>query len=1041
MRVHSPELPPSPPQPHQPNVQSVPPTASRGLRSSRELGHGAHFPLEQVESTSATASTLIDWSKPSTSAIPYSPPPSSSFRTFSTSAHPSASKRRSASPEPLNVHSDPFATLEATLAQTSTADERTAALPSLVASFDALLSDSSPLSGSTIPRTTFDHLFSRVAALPSSDLSFSLAVLKRLQSFASQHDWPLELWQTRALLRVRVEKDEQGRLKRVRRFGPEAEVNVGKGNGRTARGVREKREYLDWVADEYARQLNSGGGHVEDAELLERYALAVANRLPPSPSPASDASARAAQLALARRSSGFLLRSLSLRPPPADNAIPSPSPVASLPLRFLFCLDDHTTALSHLLATLEHNYLPSVSTIRTILNSFYGELDAATSTISPTLHTIGDEDAYAQAKQLLDEVCSDPCPRRREAGESQLDALLRLRLERVERAETLEATPHFAFIDWLVGDFALQLEKREESLKVKAIEAAMRVWEASQVKEKDEWRIRAKRFSRSRAAKVLVTLARQACARSSVEAFPTAARLAVELCTQYLPQPLLIHDSVTLLRAATSTDQTAAFALFEALIAPPPPHVIAAIAAGEKPYSPFSWTTSLLPSFTSLFLSSASSADPALPLRLYHSWTASGLSFPIGLWNPLWRAAGRRGDVDELARLVEDWEETGRGPVSSRIIQVVISAAAELPIPVSSSSSAASAPLPTSFTTPDSTASTTTSRLTVTQGRILAPLRLLSFFRSRYCQTPSSPPPPPLLHPSKSYLLIPPSAYLSVLRSLSRSHLDRRSAFRQVWRQMLMDSSPGRVGQGVRVGVGAYNAAIAVNVWRPGPWFTVRDLDAAGVVYNELVAAAAAGGGRGGPQPNRETFSLLLHGFLRIATSPHATKRRKHVVLEGALRTFSAACRRGTGVRGHQAARLVRTLAERGRWEEGKRCQEEWWRVLVAVERSWNPWEGGEREGKAQRARDMWEDREIKAEVREMRWVREECERLERGGSTGREKGHHRAGEEEVKGDLEGEREDAAASSEVFEVVELLTPPSDSATDSPSHPHDTPLHN
>ncbi|BGP14831.1 hypothetical protein JCM10213v2_002786 [Rhodosporidiobolus nylandii] len=943
--------------------------------------------------------------------------------------------RKRDSPPPPPVDPQPFTSLETLLSLSSSAAKRSAALPSLIASFDALSSSASSSASSEPPpitRKELNHLFYLLSTLPTSEAAFSAALLKRLAALMEAYGWALFLPQWRAVLSARLAKEEADRLRRLVRFGAEGArpaVNVsGRPKSRRERVARDKAEYADEVADRYLTACEASA----QGEGRDRLRMKDAERLPPAPAAAGTPEA-AAELALARRASRFLRRSVELFSHfTPRHHLPEPSPAASLTLPFLFASpapEDRLAALAHVRVAAAGGMLPSVAAIRRVVLAHYGERDAApTATPSQQQQAASEaeeEAAYANALRVLDAVCADPCPAgKRAEGESALDALLAARIARVERAEALDAEPTLYFIRWLAFEV---LPSNGADDRGEALHAALELWEASQVRGRVEWDVAALKYARSRSAKLLLELVRAACTAEGTAAMaagraertsPTL-QAAVEVGMRCLPHPLLVQLAVPLLQAVTvrSTNPPLALDLFEALTAPASstsPVSAAAAEEQQRDYADFTWTANLLQSFTTLFLSAAAAVEPSLPIRLYLSWTASGLSFPVGLWDPLWQAAGRRGDVDELSRLIDDWEETGRGTVSSRIIDLVIRAAAQAPFPSFASSYAATRSSPP---VPPRVHPNPAHPVMPSQGRILPALRFLRFFRGRYAASPSDAP-HPAVAPREPWRLVPLSAYLSILRVLSRSFADRRQVLRRTWREMLLD--------GHAPPIQAFNSALAASVWRPSAYFTVRDLDAAGVVYNELIAASRAPEeGANRPQPDRETFSLLLHGFLRVASSPSYTAQRQGLMLEAALRTYTAAAARGTGVRGQQCAKLIRCLALQGRWEDAKRTQEEWWRVLVDVEREW------EVSGRG----SVWEDPQVRREVREMRKVREEVELME----VQKELAERQEPENLAAVDDDGFRQE---SPEAFETALLVAAPSSTSPSfARSHPHDTPLQN
>ncbi|GAA5861385.1 hypothetical protein JCM8547_006113 [Rhodosporidiobolus lusitaniae] len=1023
--------------------------------------------LKQVERPRAVA---IDWSKPSTSAIPYSPSPSSpaSTRPFSTSSRSFGAKKASRQiAKGKNVASasftlkdavsvDPLSVLEDALSPSLSAQKRSALLPTLINSFNAFFDSPTP-SPPPLDRQTFDSLFARTEV---QDLSFASAMLKRLRlvGLLPAYGYRLSTAQFAALLRVRLARLEQDRREREKlQGGHVAAIGAVKGK---ARALRDRRAFVDELAEDYAAALEtmSRGGVLgrkrreEGAKLLEQYADSVARQLPRAMAGSGDVTPETLEIAL--RAATFLRRALELLPSafpsstPHDNPdaslLPPSEPSLALSLTLPFLLlppssppsssaspsffspstssppaDPSSLALDLLSLAASHGRIPSITSLRSLVSRWHGDApfssSSSLSSLAAYTPAAAAPDEYAHARSVLDDVCSDSgvrWGRRTEepSREEKLDELLRLRVERVERAEALESDPGGTFARWLAfervkgrkggGEEGLGVGMGVEE-KRKSVEPALRVWEAMMVRGRSEWEVNARKFARSGGAKLLEALVREACRleREAFEAkqeresstsfsFSSASRdsynsasrrppppspcltTAIRLSLSYLPLPLLIHNSTPLLLATTVSSHSPhlAFALFGSLTLPPssssPAYDAAASSSSSPPPAPFTWSANLLPVLTTLFLSAPAVVAPSLRLRLYSSWTASGLSFPQGLWNALWEAAGQKGDVEEVKRLVVDWEETGRGPVSGRTIGRVLSASCNLP---SFSSALWSPPLP-SATKPSSSFA-----LDSSTSRVLAPLRLLAFFRSRYAHSPTFPPPSSL----PAHLRVPlQTGYVPLLLALARSQTDRRNAFTLVFRQLELD--------GHAPSVEAYNAAIAINVWRPEGAFTVKDLDKAGVVYNRLIAASQSSSSETGrPTPNRETFSLLLHGFLRVAGSNalSITPRRARITLEAARRTFEVAVGRGVAPRGQQVAKLVRLLArgpseieegEEGdgegavepRFEDAKRVQERWWALLARR---------AEREGEEA----VWENEGVKREVAEMTRAREDVERAE----------------------------------------------------------------
>ncbi|GAA6000241.1 uncharacterized protein JCM10292_004050 [Rhodotorula paludigena] len=945
----------------------------------------------------------IDWSQPSTSTIPYSPSP----RFFSSSSLASASaSRRSTSLRQSST--PPFLLLEAALNADPTARkqalrDRTVAreLEALVPSPTAV--DSSPPVPLDLPRAAFDALFARTAATESA---FAAPVLKRLKSFAVRRQgWRLTRAQAHVLLDARVQRERLGHARALaarekrRAEGDVAEERVARRG--VKREVVERRRDVDECADEYwallELELQAHAEHglpraeaEQAARVLAVHAHAVFSRLSPSSTPDET-------LAFARRAATYYARALSL----SSSFDHVPFRVTA-PLVPLFALDA-PSALSHLGAFARHGRRPSHEEIRAIVRAHHAPRDAALrrhaaaalpdSARPADSADEDDEAAYAHARAVLDDACAASswgltARHGSEAGaergtEDQLEALLRERLARVEREEALEREPVHYFVRW-VGLKRFRAEGDEEGVRVRrdAVEAALRLWEATQVgRGRSEGEIPAQQSAHGRVGKLLQELVVEACALEEVASgaasdktrTSSCMQTAVELAIRYMRHSALVRRAPALLQAVTvsSHGPQLALDLFDAVSNPSIP-----LTASEpaQTHAHFAWTHTLFPTFISLFNSAAAVTDPSFALRLYYSWTASGLVFPVGLWNGLWRAVGRRGELEEVKRIVHDWEETGRGPVADRIVRMILVAASSMPSP-----------------------------------RIPALLEILAFFRSRYAPAGPEASPSPDFVLSYPYLLVPLSAYNAVLGALARSSTtinphDPRPEMRNIWAQLENDGHSPTVE--------SFNALLSAHVLRPPGTFTAKDLDRAGLVYNQLVAARRAASTEDARdlEPNRDTFSLLMHGFLRIVSPragppalvdsdsaaetemdgesasdapekpfylPRISRRKRLVALEGALRTFSAALARGPHAlpRGQQVAKLVRELAREGRFEEAKRAQEGWWSGLVELEAQWES-ERGTKNPKG----GMWEDRDVLREMREMRWARDEIARIEAKG-------------------------------------------------------------
>ncbi|GAA5890229.1 hypothetical protein JCM5296_002858 [Sporobolomyces johnsonii] len=918
--------------------------------------------------------------QPSTSAVSYCPSPTSftappSSRSYSTSAPYKRSSRPS-----LATTSPPPSLAELL------------ALPADTVTYSVLLSSFSHLDTSSkrdpslltsLDRATFDALYSRF----SRHANDALKLLRQLRRFAKERmGWELSEGQMRVLLHKAVLSESapwksngaktKGKGKERMDVQEENGASAGPSREELARRAQDRRERItDTVADDYLSLLDHlypcsssvpPPPNPDVADTLQRYALALSSR---AVTPETD------ERSTDERSSLVLQRAMAFAEP---LAVPAPSHEASVILSRLFRNPEkQDLAMAHLRSMLGKGRLPTFRAVKEIIEQHYAARLAlaereprSSQDFDPALLARFDETApapplppppaaddsasYQHARTVLAEICSSTGSSSPSASREKLDLLLRERLERVDRLEEVEADPTGAFVKWLGVGLAQEGERRSAGL-----EMALRMWEVAFTLGKEE----GARLSRRR-VKLLELLVLEAC---KGEALPSSSELkesrpsgssplvdlAVSLAMKHLPHQVLVHNSPPLLLAVTSTTHspTLALQLFDTLLSPPP----------STAFAPFRWTTSLIPALKALLFSSAAANNPALALRLYLSWTSSGLTFPVGLWMPLWRALGRRGSVEELARVVEDWEETGRGQVSARIIDNVLRAS-----------------------------------LAHADGRSILPsLRLFDYFRGRYASSPLSPP-SDLVLTSQRHILVPLSSYNALLHAVARTSQDRRSTLTSLFRQLKLD--------GYVPTTESYNALIAAQVFRP--IFRIRDIDLAGVAYNQLVAA--------GCRPDRATFSLLLHGFNRLAAreSDAVTLKRQRLGIEAALRTFDSSLspalgREGDGVgpsvRGHQASRLVRLLARHGRFDEAKVVAERWWRALVKREER----EGGE----------MWDRREVIEECEEMRKAGRDVQLLEARWAKGEKEAEGESAEEpkieERKAQTEQEDE-VAVSPEAF---------------------------
>lgn len=532
------------------------------------------------------------------------------------------------------------------------------------------------------------------------------------------------------------------------------------------------------------------------------------------------------------------------------------------------------------------------------------------------------KDEYSHARQVLDQVCSTSS----RSSSSRLDELLRIRLERVDRLEELEKRPREAFLKWL--------GMREEVNSQEEMETVLRVWEAGVGKGPDGEDSIGRSYRKvgedlvlksCRIGKVMEPK-KDTTGEGEVPPRLDASPLiedAVNLAIRYFPLQVLTHHSTPLLTALTVDSHSPDLAchLFDLLNSPP----------SDFTFARFQWSATLLVPFTRLFFSSHRyERDPSLPIRLYLSWTSSGLTFPSGLWDPFWRTLGHGGSIEEIERVLQDWEETGRGEAASRIVRQVISGS-------------------------------------IQSSNIPRTLELFDHFQSRYTPSLHSTPVPlrrAHLHP----LVIPLESYNSLFNLLAHSKTDHRSKLSELFSSLLAD--------GHTPSTQTYNSLLAANLSEP--IFKVRDIDHAGVVYNKMVEDRL--------KPDRDTFGLLMKGFNRLAVEGGKREGKQRLIgIEASLRTFRASLA-GLAIqdgqkgkrksvkekegnlalaRGGSVGELMVILAGEGRFEDAKQISEEWWRALVGMEEIVG-------------TKNFWEGREITNECTEMRKAGERVEELER---------------------------------------------------------------
>lgn len=158
--------------------------------------------------------------------------------------------------------------------------------------------------------------------------------------------------------------------------------------------------------------------------------------------------------------------------------------------------------------------------------------------------------------------------------------------------------------------------------------------------------------------------------------------------------------------------------------------------------------------------------------------------------------------------------------------------------------------------------------------------------------------------------------YDTIMELLASSYQDRRPDALIIFHSILAAR--------IRPTISTWNALLANYVFRPR--ITMKDLDGSGKVYNSIITA--------GVKPNRITYSLLIHGFLRIASEGEKLPRIRNFGIEAAYNTFEKAISTGNLVRGWQVGKLVEGLGKAGNWEKAKGVGESWWKLNLSIESS-----------------------------------------------------------------------------------------------------------
>lgn len=615
-----------------------------------------------------------------------------------------------------------------------------------------------------LSRTTFNDLFDILTTSDRStwtrlSVSRRWNAVKALRKLAVEREWELKPEHIRRSFAVGVDWERHRRERSTR--GETGEWD-------TPEREERRRQYLDELRQEVLDLDRSVKGARRDLELLAKYARVVLAR---------DGDADVS-LQLYRQA-------LDARPPPSiheHDASPfTPSPAASSFLLPLF-RDDPRLAVSHLNTMLDGHHLPTTHVLQRTMRD---QMPAP-------------EDVYARAREVLDSACSSGG----RTSQHELDRLMEERIKAADWEEMVETEPVLAFLRWLSEERpASDVGPSQDERTL----AALRLWDG--VYAQGAWDQPKSRESLAALEDLVKPFIPRGQAGGKISSPRSSAPLprpspahieAINLALKHLPPSLLLSLANRLLTSVTLYTHSPSLAR----------HVYFSLRrlAPLDSAAPLQWHVTLRPLFISLVLSASSMNDSAFVIQLYLEWTASAMTYPKGMWAPIWRALGQRSDVDEVARIIGDYEEHHRERVAGYIVSHILIASASQP-------------------------------------HYLRTLRLLDYLRER---TP---------HPSIRAELgvqqdrIPLVAYNAILRRLAATYQDRRRDALAVFSHLVAD--------GLTPHLDTWNALLAGQVFRPK--FHIEDVDNAGAAYNALV--------RSGCEPDEMTYSLLLVGFLRLARS------------------------------------------------------------------------------------------------------------------------------------------------------------------------------
>ncbi|KAK4050125.1 hypothetical protein OIV83_003696 [Microbotryomycetes sp. JL201] len=732
---------------------------------------------------------------------------------------------------------------------------------------------------SQLDRDTFDELFQVLCYDQSLDavawkknrISKNWNAVKQLRHLAHERQWQLSPEQLRVCFRTGVEWE-------LERHDRQDQNNAQRDDAwNTPEREQQRREYLDNLrASILDLDRSSPDDAIRDANAVELYASALLKR------------GDELDVALNVLYQAFELDKRSLKEhSDATGFAPAPSASAFLPILFQ---RDSNKALAHLNRMLDYRRIPTVASLRAILLEQQMSEDS--------------EAAYAEARRILDVACASSS-----TASAQLDELYQRRLSRIAGEEEIRKRPVLSFLRW-IGIHRDSSKSDTTVTQEQWTTLAFRLWQAQYAPR--EWH----EPLSSEGDKILDELVVQSCILAAEDTGapqepPALLQTAIDASLQYMSVHQLASRARLLLDTAAQYDRlSSARTLY------------AQLKQRISPYHSFTWHAKSRSTFSKLVLSTLVPGpidDPTRPIfaagqaafvvELYQDWTKAGLQFPQGLWRHLWLALGDLGDVDQLARVVKDFEETGRGQVTTRIIDFVIQTSARKP------------------------------------GRHYSKtLELVKFFRSRSktwfarnqdaavwtaynddaftAATSSS-----INHATRVSL----SSYEAVLRQLAKADSDRESDAIKTFQQIIQDEFEPRTS--------TFNALLANQVLK-SRLQKVDVVDNSRAVYDAIVRRKL--------EPDRITMSLVVHGLLRLAigdfVEPETEKVGELVTatnghdgttyIEAAIKAFDASVDRNLLISGVQTALLIYTLGSINvrQWDKAKFVAEQWWNEVVSVE-------------------------------------------------------------------------------------------------------------